>query len=674
MKHDLPSWPRIAVAAAVVVVLGAGVTGAAVVVGAADGPDGGGDDAGTTIGAHGISLVSYDTCDTALAELKNRVSPHVGPYGLDLGSGGVSTDATPAEGGALPAAPADEKAAADSAGRGDSSDSTAAPSGERDHSSTNTHEAGVDEPDLVKTDGKRVASIADGVLRVVDVASREQTATVTLPGGYATQLLLSGDRALVMTSTSMVMEDDVARGDTGKIAPDRSPPVKPMPSEYGSQLVLVDLTGAGTVLGTLSVDGGYLDARQVGAVARVVVRSEPRLGFAYPDDRKSPAAALRDNRSVVAKSTIADWLPRYELTAGGRTTSGRLTDCASVSHPTDYTAAAMLTVLTVDLQGALGIGDPVTIVADGNTVYGTGTSLYVADDHVAHGQMESPTTEGSRTEVYQFDIAKPGKPVYVASGGVDGSLLNQYSLSEHDGNLRVATTGYDQSSSQSMITVLARKGDQLTQLGKVAGLGVGERIYAVRFFGDTGYVVTFRETDPLYTVDLSNPAAPKVTGELKITGYSAYLHSAGDGRLIGVGQEATTDGRRTGAQVSLFDTANPAAARRVAQYHLAGAWTEVEGDPHAFLYWPEKNLVVLPVSGGGTDRSEPTAGALVLKLNGDSFTEVGMLSHTSDRYGDMAVPPRRALVIGDELWTVSEAGMLVNNVDSLAQLAWLPFS
>ena len=130
-----------------------------------------------------------------------------------------------------------------------------------------------------------------------------------------------------------------------------------------------------------------------------------------------------------------------------------------------------------------------------------------------------------------------------------------------------------------------------------------------------------------------------MTGELKIPGYSAYLHSAGDGRLIGVGQEATDEGRRTGAQVSLFDTADPAGARRVAQYHLAGAWTEVEGDPHAFLFWEEKGLLVLPVTGGGAmepgDPAQPTAGALVLKLNGDSFTEVGMLSHSSDRYGNM---------------------------------------
>jgi uncharacterized secreted protein with C-terminal beta-propeller domain len=339
----------------------------------------------------------------------------------------------------------------------------------------------------------------------------------------------------------------------------------------------------------------------------------------------------------------------------------------------------MLTVLTVDLERDLGTGDPVTIMADGNTVYGTGTSLYVADDHFAHGDMvERPAPGGGTsggTELYQFDISAPGKPVYVASGSVDGSLLNQYSLSEFDGHLRVATTTYG-GNQQSMITVLARKGDQLTQVGQVTGLGVGERIYAVRYFGATAYVVTFRQTDPLYTVDLSNPAAPKVTGELKITGYSAYLHPAGDGRLIGVGQEASENGRPTGAQVSLFDTANSAGAQRIAQYVLPYAWTEVEGDPHAFLYWPDKGLVVLPISGAmdptGRTPAEAT-GALVLRLTDNTFKQVGLLSHTSEKYGNYPMPPRRALVIGNELWTVSEAGMLVNDLDSLSQLAWLPF-
>ena len=114
--------------------------------------------------------------------------------------------------------------------------------------------------------------------------------------------------------------------------------------------------------------------------------------------------------------------------------------------------------------------------------------------------------------------------------------------------MRVATTASDPASTQSYVTVLTDDGKALTTIGQVDGLGKGERIYAVRFIDTVGYVVTFRQTDPLYTIDLSDPTKPRVVGELKITGYSAYLHPIGDGLLMGVGQDATDQGRRLGAQ------------------------------------------------------------------------------------------------------------------------------
>ncbi len=230
--------------------------------------------------------------------------------------------------------------------------------------------------------------------------------------------------------------------------------------------------------------------------------------------------------------------------------------------------------------------------------------------------------------------------------------------------------------SQSMVSVLTRRGKELAQVGQVDGLGKGERIYAVRFVGATAYVVTFRQTDPLYTVDLSDPAAPRVTGELKITGYSAYLHPAGEGRLLGVGQEATAEGMTTGTQVSLFDTSDQAGARRLGQLQYAGGHSEVEGDPHAFLYWPDKDLVVLPMTRHAVRlvRHLPRRGrARAQGLGQHDERERAWCATRSERDG-MPFMPRRALVIGDELWTVSEAGMLVSDLDTLAQLAWLPFT
>jgi uncharacterized secreted protein with C-terminal beta-propeller domain len=175
-----------------------------------------------------------------------------------------------------------------------------------------------------------------------------------------------------------------------------------------------------------------------------------------------------------------------------------------------------------------------------------------------------PSPPAQRTELYQFDTSGTGRPKYLGAGSVPGYVLNQYALSEWQGNLRVATTSGD----SSTVYVLRRSGHQLRQVGSVGGLGKGQRIYAVRFDAGAGYVVTFRQTDPLYTLDLRDAAHPKVTGALELDGYSAYLHPLGNGRLVGVGQEADTNGRVQGVQVSLFDVSDPASPRRLSQFHV----------------------------------------------------------------------------------------------------------
>ncbi|WP_092528426.1 beta-propeller domain-containing protein [Amycolatopsis arida] len=657
MKRDLlrPRWAVLAAA----VLVGCVSSGVLPV------PFGG---AGTAAATPG--LVAFDSCDQALAELRKAALSRVGPYGFDRGSVGGFAGNGPAV--------ADGRLSAEGTGEGTGEGTAAAPAAPaREHSGTNTHEAGVGEPDLARTDGRRVVTVVDGRLRVADVASREITSTVEIPGDAPEGLLLHGDRALVLASdmSPMPMPEPLPApvprpgpGITG-VEPGSDPGGMPeadpgfAPPEGGTRLMLVDLAGPARVLGTLSVAGTFVDARLVDGRARVVVRSAPRLPFSYPNDAGSLGKALRHNESAVAAATIDDWLPRYELTAGSTRREGRLVDCARVSRPAEYSGASLLTVLTVDLAGELGTGDPVSIVADGDTVYATAETLYVANRSGA-----------DRTEVHRFDMLVPGPPRYVASGAVDGWLLNQYALSEHAGHLRVATTTDrgERAASASAVTVLARRESELVEVGSVGGLGRGERIHAVRFLGPVGYVVTFRETDPLYTLDLRDPAAPAVVGELKITGYSAYLHDVGNGRLVGVGQEADLDGRRLGLQVSLFDVSDPARPRRVARHHVPGAYSEVESDPHAFLHWPPSGLLVLPTSGPVTGREVAVVGeALVLRQSGASLAEVGTVRHPAGTAVDASV--RRALVVGNELWTVSFAGLGVASLGDLTERAWLPF-
>jgi uncharacterized secreted protein with C-terminal beta-propeller domain len=213
----------------------------------------------------------------------------------------------------------------------------------------------------------------------------------------------------------------------------------------------------------------------------------------------------------------------------------------------------------------------------------------------------------------------------------------------------------------SAVTVLQLRGGRLVRVGQVAGLGAGETIRAVRFAGPVGYVVTFRQTDPLYTLDLSDPARPALAGELKLPGYSAYLHPLGDGLLLGVGQDASADGTARGVLVSLFDVADPRHARLVDRVTVPGSWAGTEMDPHAFAY--AGGLALVPV---GT-------GVLTVRVEPDRLGTPSVLQ--PDRAGVLAgldASSVRAFVDRNTLWTVAPGpGRAVLAAHDAATLAWL---
>jgi hypothetical protein len=640
----------------------------------------GSDNKATDGGAPALRLVAFDSCADTLAELRKAAAASPPTYGGHPGRMPRNEEwlsgADRAAG--APMAPGASK---------------------QDHSSTNNHEAGVDEADLVKTDGRRIVTVVDGSLRVVDVATRKLVGKVDLDDGRGftgapSALLLHGDRALVVAQNSYPIGAEPMID--GPMPPMRTP--MPHHGIRGSRLVLVELDGTPRITSRLTVDGGYVDARQIGEVARVVVRSAPRLRYptVHPDKPTSWDTFAQDYRAAVQKSTLDDWLPRHELERDGRKEKGRV-GCGHVVRPDKFSGTSMLTLYTFDLGNALTSGDPLTVMADGETVYASTNNLYVAHNGYARWGIPGPIQDGprrvqARTEVYQFDIKGEGQPKYVASGTVPGNLLNQYSLSEHDGHLRAATTsdlGGDvpccdrAPRTESTVYVLERQDGKLVEVGRVGGLGRGERIHSVRFVGQVGYVVTFRQTDPLYTIDLREPRRPRVVGELKITGYSAYLHPVDERTVIGVGQEATKQGARLGTQISVFDVSQPAEPRLVAKHHVKFGSSEVEFDPHAFLYWPKTRMLVVPVTGDagvpelpggpGAEPVTPTSGALVLTLRDGQLEQRAVVQHPRAewRYGGPGI--RRSLVAGGSLWTVSGAGVRADDLDALTQQAWLPF-
>jgi hypothetical protein len=208
----------------------------------------------------------------------------------------------------------------------------------------------------------------------------------------------------------------------------------------------------------------------------------------------------------------------------------------------------------------------------------------------------------------------------------------------------------------------------------------------VRFAGPVGYVVTYRAVDPLYTLDLSDPAQPRIVGELQLSGYSAYLDPIDMSHVIGIGQATDAAGHIEGTQISLFDISDFAAPVRTAVYRLPFGHSEAEIDPHALLYWPAAGLLVIPAllphpaaTPAGTappsadNVPTPVSAAFVLHVSHHSITAAGLIIHPAVPGDPAAGQIRRSLVIGRDLWTLSDQGLKANDLMTLAPLGWVPF-
>ncbi len=662
------------------------------------------------------ALAPFDACDDLLDHVKEHALEMVTPYGLG------SSYARLADGMEFEES-ADDAAAAEP-------EPGAAPLTEgEDYSGTNVQEAGVDEPDMVKTDGRTMYLVNRGMLQVIDVSGDqpEQVASVPIGDAWNAQLMLHDDQLLVTTDSGSIIpfaseRDAAATGDADHAA-DSDDVAMPY-GGYGTTLTSIDVSDPAepVVQERLTLDGSIVNSRMVDGVVRVVVRTQAgiNLPWAYPQTGglRGNRVALAANRELIEDSEVEDWLPYFvHETADGDVDEGLLLACDRVAHPEEFSGLGLLSVLTVDLDsGSLEPGrDGVGILASGDTVYASTDHLYVATTRWIDWERISPSQHDSRlseisTEIHAFDITNPRAADYLGSGEVPGTLLSQWAMSEHDGHLRVASTigdpwgGRGRSPSESLVTVLEVGDGHLAEVGQVAGLGLTETIFAVRFMGDVGYVVTFRQTDPLYTLDLRDPTDPQVTGELKIMGYSAYLHPMGDELLLGVGQDADEMGRTKGMQLSLFDVSDPAAPAVLDQVDLTDSYSEVEHDHHAFLHWPATGLTAVPFQrwfDWSRERPQdlgPTSGVLTFTVARDvGITETGMLSHLGPYLRDLGLEDayarddgedpyeyedriwhyryetqiRRSMVIGDRLLTVSDVGVAVNDLDTLDERGWL---
>ncbi|SEB65783.1 Beta propeller domain-containing protein [Nocardioides exalbidus] len=513
-------------------------------------------------------LTSPGSCDALLQSYVDRAVEQVGPWGWD---GEMRVFAAEGDA-AMPLS--------SSAGVERSMPTTSRTTS--DESGTNVQEAGVDEADVVKVAGSLLLRVRDGELLAYDVSGDAPVLLSTTPVPAARshgwphdpggEMLLVDGRAVVLGTT-----------------------------DTGTTITTVDLSDprSPSIVDTTTVTGHASAVRLTGDVVRVVVQTElPQLDFSTPDGTLGELRARLHNRALVRGTTLADWLP----TVDGQP----VVDCGDVAVPADEDLAlGTTTVLALD-PASPTTRTATAVATDSDTSYFSTDRFYLA--------AGAPAWWGPWSECIDCGVGLPEKPrgttpifafaldgmeaSYVASGEVAGTIADRWSMDAVGGSLRVAVGPSAATGTANSVITLREDGSSLVEEGRVDDLGVGETIQSVRWFDDLAIVVTFRQTDPLYAVDLTDPAAPVLLGELEIPGYSDYLHPLGEHRLIGLGQDATADGLVQGAQAALFDVTDLANPRQidVVRYD-PGTWAGASSDPRQFTWLPDQRTALAVVDG-----------------------------------------------------------------------------
>ncbi len=435
-----------------------------------------------------------------------------------------------------------------------------------------------------------------------------------------------------------------------------------------------------TLARNLTVTGNYFNSRMIGNYVYAVTSQS-----AYIYDDVVPVPALYNGGTVSASSPSSIYYADMN-----QSSSYSFTSFYGLDLSNDLEQPAKMTVL---MSGA-------------STMYVSPDNIYVAYPNWVNG---SGVTAIYRVKIDGLQLTLQ------AQGNVPGYTINQYAIDEYSGNLRIATNlwqytaqsdvfGGQQGAQINNVYVLDQN---LTIIGRLEGLAVGENLHSVRFMGERGYLVTFKTTDPLFVIDLSQPSNPTVLGELVIPGYSDYLHPYDATHLIGVGKEAVDSGHDfayyQGVKLALFDVSNVNNPIQVANYVIGDRGTDsaVLNDPKAFLFDKTKDLLVMPISlalvseenrqqqGSAAYGQTVWQGAYVFSVSANgNFTLKGTVTHldasllnstgylndSNNYYTTQNQWITRSLYIDNTLYTISNSEVKLNSLTNLSEIATVHLS
>lgn len=576
-----------------------------------------------------------------------------------------------------------------------------------DFTTTNTQEKGVDEADFVKNDGSRIFVLHDRMLLGMAAwpAASTRLESVTPIEGYPIEMFFEGKRLAVFSRVNLRSVFDRAGlswpptrfGEADSRAGTTSACVSCASYSDGMKISVFDVSGSvPRALSEHYVEGRYLSSRRIGAAIRVVTTGSLRApGVSYwPtgkvdwDDAGSVRMAFEElrmkNRMLIETSTLDDWLPQLlDASPGGRPrpVAAQCTDFHGSNAPVSL---GLTTVSTLRLDGLEQGAKHVFLAERSNHVYASQASLVVAEQH-DWTSWEKSDKRQDHTYLHRLDLTPDGAR-YVASGGVPGHLLNQFSMGEDQGYLRVATTGQrwwsGKAEQANNVFVLAAQDSRLVRVGELRAIAPGERIYAARFLGSRGYLVTYKKVDPLFTLDLRSPLAPRIAGELKVTGYSTYIHPLEGDHLLTIGRDTIPGGpnfdwfQELTLQVFDVSSIESPTLRHKKVFGSRSSHSAAETDHKAFNYFSSRGLLAIPFSDYSPSRGgQPRSSLEVFKVSlAEGIAQIGSVDHSdlirAERYAgypwgwNPAV--RRSVMLEDYVYSVSWGGLKVNAAKDLS--------
>lgn len=444
---------------------------------------------------------------------------------------------------------------------------------------TNNQVEKVDEADFVKFNGKHIYQLYNGALKILKAwpaNELNQIASLAIQG-QPREMLINDSNAVILAANGQNLK---------AIVVDITQPAQPR------------------VLTEFEIPGQYRTARLIGDTLRIVNQDYNSFMTMWNTTAVANVNGWLQDEVVAHKLNIK---PTTQMLNGTSRTLDVMKDCKNVYVPKNVAPQVLTRIVSIDLK-AKKYDESMAFIQP-ETVYASENAIYLAQS----GYTQNRGASVQRTAIHKFALTQGQSARYQASGIVNGQLVNQFAMDEHKGNLRVATNGTERKgagfwggSSQwqqvSRVQVLAVQGQKLQSIGQTPDLAKGERLYSARFDGDKGYVVTFRQVDPLFTIDLKNPHRPRVVGELKVPGFSTYIHMLDRTHLLTIGQDADVKtGRTRGLKLSVFDVSDFARPREVKNLIFKSDVSSESSYEHkAFSFYGQKGVLAIPAQQGSS--------------------------------------------------------------------------